>query len=226
MSWSTPLVTATAGSSDGTAVPLTSGIDTTGADFLVIVLTSFGTVTGTVTDSKSNTWTLAADYDVANHPGTQIWYSVPTSVGTAHTFSHDTTGAYKAIAMAAFSGGNAAPGDQQNGITWQTTTSAAAGSITPSVDNCLVIAGLSEDGAITTLAIDESYTISADIAGVGSASVRASLAYKIQTTATATNPTWSWVNSVQNNCAIASFKAAAGGLAIPIASYYHQHLHG
>ena len=176
----------------------TGTMDTTGANFLVVVIADQDSLdTNGVSDSKSNTWVQLTVYPSPH--GVCIFYSVNPTVGTLHTFT--ISGAtFASIAAAAFSGVHAtAPLDQQAGA-----SGTQSGSVTPSENNELVIAGAYSDGANPTSA-DGGFTtpnaanVSGNHAGYG-------LAYLIQTTAAAANPSW---GAGTDSAAIATFKQAA-----------------
>ena len=114
--------------------------------------------------------------------------------------------------VAAFSGAAAASAlDQQNGAVG-TGTSLATGSVTPSEDNELVVSGVSiADGSSGTYAVDSGLTITDQILASAGNFEGGGLAYIIQTSAGAVNPTWSWTGSVNSAAVIATFKAAAAG---------------
>lgn len=190
----------------------TTGFDTTGATLLVAVVGSYNQTTQpTISDSKSNTWTALTAYeDGASRTRVRIYYVANPSVGAAHTATAAQASCFCSIAFAAFSGvTTTSPFDQQNGSFTDSGTSVQPGSITPSEDNTVVIAGLGSDTAASSHAINGSYTLQVSHDG-GGAHLGSHLAFWIQTTATATNPTYSWSGTDQASAAIASFKSSGG----------------
>jgi hypothetical protein len=180
----------------------TAAIDTTGATLLVAVLTDFAETT--FSDSKSNTWTSLTKG--TQFISTRIVYCVPSSVGSGHTFSASVASGFPSICVAAFSGAHATPVDQQNGSTGNGITSIQPGSVTPTEDNELVIVGVGL-GNGNAAGIDMAgYTVPEEVYYNGNAFTCA-LAYNIQTSATATNPTWTWTGNEQGVARIATFKA-------------------
>lgn len=190
-------------------------LDTTGAD-LIVILTVTNDAQTAPTDSKSNTWSIAKSQTA--FPG-GIYYSQPPSnkVGSSHTFTVSNANRCAGISVAAYSGSAAAS------VLDQTSTSASscggstcqAGSVTPSENNEIVI---------TTLTVDPHNTISvSDSAGTfnirGCLEFTSGTAYAvcladlIETTATATNPTWSFSNPALAVATIATFKAGAAAAA-------------
>lgn len=184
----------------------TGAIDTTGASLIVAAISGFGgSGFPTITDSKSNTWTgLTAQ----GFSGTlmKMFYTVPSSVGSGHTFTPGTA-SFPAICVAAFSGVHATPFDQENGATGS-GGSVSTGSVTPSEDNELVITGLGwyPAGAVS---INGGFTISDQENYAAGVNIGAALAYLIQTSAAAANPAWSHAGFTDAAVAIATFKAAA-----------------
>lgn len=205
------VVSTSAGSTGGTTVT-TSGVDTTGADLLVAVVSYYGQ-TGTgdpaFSDSKSNSWTALTARELGfNNAAVKIFYCKPTSVGSGHTFTAAATNSYPTVSVSAFSGAKAtSPFDQESGTaTNSASTSYQAGSITPSEDGCLLVAGVTTDG--TSHTINSSFNATATDK-LSSNRMGGGIAYKVQTTAGAENPTWSWTGSTMRAAALASFKPAA-----------------
>ncbi len=188
----------------------TSAIDTTGATFLVLSLAFYApTVTVTISDSKSNTWTAltrrgaGTDVDIL----TYVCYS-PT-VGSGHTFSLDSSpnGSFATMEVMAFSGITASAVNTSTGASTSSSSTGQPGSITPSVANTLVITAVAfDDNASGAVSINGGYTIS-DTVPYGTANnFGGSAAYIVLTSASAQNPTWNVTNSaVQVTAAIAAF---------------------
>lgn len=195
-------------STGGLAVT-TNAVDTTGANLLVAVPVSYqpSFTSGTVTDSKGNSWT-ALTVKFSGVGRVRIFYSVPTSVGSGHTFTYDGDGGtpFPSLYVVAASGAHATPYESENGAT-TTGTSLQPGSVTPAEDGCLVITGLSSVGG-NSQTIDGGFTrLQVDINGGNN--LAAAGAYLIQGTAGAVNPTWSWSGSNDGAAVVAVFKPAA-----------------
>jgi hypothetical protein len=201
-------------SATGTTTTAGTPINTSGATLLVIVVSGFNnSLPWTVTDSKGNTYTLAvadpAPY--TSNPNTvTLWHNRGGTVGSGHTAQVVAGGGGGAatLSFAAFSGGNVSPLDQTNHAN-ATGTSLAAGSITPLQPNELIVAGLSlKADAITTsgIGINGGFTIADSAPSVNATQDGGGLAYLIQTSIVAANPTWSWTNSTVSLAVIASFK--------------------
>ena len=203
------------GTSPDTEIVTSGAIDSTGANLLVSGLGSSWN-TKPFFDSKSNTWSQVRseleNFDFDRQAS--IAWSTPTSVGSGHTGSHGQalSSNYQAIVFAAFSGAAASsPEDQTADDYISSTESIQAGSITPTEANELIIAVLCSRSDVE-VSIDSGFTIIAQIPASESPQYRAvAMAYKIQTSAEAVNPTWSWTGAHAAVAIIHSFKAGAGG---------------
>lgn len=196
------------GSGGGTS----SAIDTTGADTLFLLVGLAGGAPTTLTDSKANTWTLIlSTTDGSGHFGL-LYYAKNAAAGTGHTFTVQRSSSPIGIAVAAFTGGDlTAPLDQSSSASNNFQTTITAGSITPTAAGELVIASIANSDVQSLSTIGESYTIGPNLTGVSGANFGAAIAYKIQGSAVATNPTFTESGSTLSNHAIlASFKAASG----------------
>lgn len=203
-------VKAAPGANGGT----TGSIDTTGATLLAVVVATWqGGTDGTesVTDNKGNTYSKATLYPHTSSPAVRLFYCVGGTVGSGHTFTYSDTNSYAAILATAWSGtATSSAFDQENGSnTGAAGTSRQPGSVTPTEDNELLISGLCWDGSISGLGIDSSFTLLDSQAYSAANNMGGAVGYKIQTTAGAENPTWSWTSSVFSAADIATFKAAA-----------------
>ncbi len=207
-----PLVTAKkAGTTNGVT---TDAIDTTGVTLLVANVGWYGgvdgTVEGTFSDSKSNSWNPLTKRTSTSTPYTsnQLFWCIPTTVGSGHTVSYNGTSIFPSIEVQGWSGQTASPFDQQSGTGSGTAATIAPGSVTPSEDNELVIAGLGhENNSAGAVSIDGGFTADA-VAYVGGAAEGSAMAYLVQTSATAANPTWNITNAAPLAATIATFKAA------------------
>ncbi len=209
------------GANGGTSSP---GIDTSGANLILI---SEGHDTDLVqvqpTDNKSNTYFPRVQTGTASGLSLIIWECVNPTVGTGHTFSISNTGKFPQIYVAAFSGAAASPFDQSNNSSdLDPTTNIQPGSVTPSEDNELIFTGTMNLGA--GLSIDSGFTIvDSDDFGPGN-NYGGGIAYLIQTTATAENPTWSMTSYTINakSAVIATYKAAASGSSVPVLEHHYR----
>lgn len=183
----------------------TAAIDTTGATLLIVAVSRLNTGVPSLTDSKGNTWTLVTEYSSgAGNGRLRFYHCTNPTVGSGHTFT--STVDFGAIAVAAFSGTlNAAP-DAENGAGQASATTQQPGSITPSVDDCLIVTAFEYVDAALGLATVNSGFITTDVLadatnfGIG-------MAYKKQTTAAAVNPMWTSSSAADRvTAAIIAFK--------------------
>lgn len=176
------------GSNGGT----TTGIDTTGANLIVIgVSCYFGTAgSAAVSDNKGNTYTALSIWQNNVVAWARLYYCSAPSVGSGHTFTLSGSGIAGTMCVAAFSGlSSSTQFDQQTGSApgFTGVTTVTNPSLTATNANSLFVTVLSaSDGATGTFSIDQSFTITdqqphtTNIEGCA-------LAYKIATTQ---NPTW------------------------------------
>lgn len=189
-----------------------SAIDTTGASLLILYSARQGIGVPTITDSAGNSWQALTTFGAARHVSQFFFCEKPITSAT-HTFTSTGGGGLPSIQITAFSNSDiASPFDVQNGNaggTISTTgTSIQPNSITPNYNNELVMCGLSLFVNVTSLAIDSGFTM-IDTAQSTANAEGISVAYIIQTTAGAVNPTWSWTTAAGRSSAIASFKASS-----------------
>jgi hypothetical protein len=178
----------------------TSAINTTGANLLVAVCNWYAS-SGSVSDSNGNIWTLGfatsgADTQVS------IYYVYNPTVGSGHTFTWSAVNG--PITVMAWSGSASSPADQSAGQNTTGATTVPPGSITPSQNNELVIAGVDANNNISS--IDSGYTITDNESYTSGVSLGGAAAYLIQTTASATNPTFTLSGTNDSGAAIMSFK--------------------
>jgi hypothetical protein len=90
------------GSSEWSSIT-TSSIDTTGATLLVVTIHHYAPNAPSLSDNKSNTWSLAHNQGAGNER-TRIYYCFNPTVGSGHTFSNTGTLNYASMSVLAFSG--------------------------------------------------------------------------------------------------------------------------
>ncbi len=222
-------VTEGSGANGGTS----GSIDTSGANFLVVSVGSYSGGDTTITDSKSNNWTQLTPQDETQVSlvRSRIWYAKNAIVGSGHTFSDAVASSFPSFCVAAFSGvDTSSPFDQQNGAHdagGVSTTGISTGSVTPTSDNQLIIAGLAVGSSTATPAIDGGFTRLDFVNFSASTYYGSALAYLIQTSAAAANPFWDTDVTNTKAATIATFKAAAGGGGGVFNPYfYRQHIAG
>ena len=212
------LVANTIAQSTGTGSVTTSGINTTGASLIVVGFAGYvDSPFGTLTDSNGNTWTPLTTYQASGDTKwkVKLYYAENPTVGSGHTFTWTSTFNYPSISVAAFSGAKTSTVfDVENGGTVASGTTLATGSVTPSEDNELLVSILGHNDTVT-ISIDGSFTISDQVSKSVGHAIGLAMAYKIQTSLGAENPTWTnsatFSASDPGMAAIATFKAVAAG---------------
>lgn len=200
--------------------PTTASVDTSGAN-LIVFFVHYRAASGICTpgDSKGNTWIALTARTNTTQAGIRIYYATNSpTVGSGHTFS--CTGDFATISVTSYSGAHAtSPFDVENGAAADSSgATIQPGSVTPSVDNCVVVVGLTEGntpggGGPTINGSFSAVTYTAFNAGTSARG--GAVSRWIQTTATATNPTWTVSGVLEYATAIAVFKPAAAGGAVP-----------
>jgi hypothetical protein len=131
-------LTTTASEPLTSATSITSvGIDTTGANLIVVGMVCAGTASDAatpVTDSKANAWTRIGTSAVNGGNRISLFYSVPTTVGTGHTVTYtiqSSTGL--SIGVSCASGAAASPLDAGSNSTFAVNAAAQTLTTSPSV---------------------------------------------------------------------------------------------
>lgn len=217
MAWSLVAHTQFTGTINATGT--SSPINTTGADLIVVILSAQNSVV-TVVDNYGNTLTACSSAS-GTYSLAQILYNQGGIVGASHTFTvNPGQNAGPILTIMAFSGSATSPLDVQSGANAGAgVTSIQPGSITPSENGALIIAGLCAiDGTAPPYSINDGFT--APDAGTAwglRASEGGYGGYLVQTAAAAIDPTITWTgSSTQTNSAvIAAFKPAAAPALTP-----------
>ncbi len=174
-----------------------AGISTTGCDFLVAVVGGYiAAGDPALTDNQSNTWGNLTKRETAVVAEITIFYTTnyPANThGSNHTFTFGGTGtSYPMIALLGFSGARSSSvfdtGKDSGAIG---NLPLQPGSLTPSEDDCLVIAGIAHNTPVESPTINGGFSSPVvELQNAGNC-VGGAIAYLIQTTAAAANPTWS-----------------------------------
>ena len=170
------------GSNGGTSL----GVDTTGANLIVMHLSYDNTgAKPTPTDSRGNTY-VPLTPKVAGIKYSRLYYCINPSVGTGHTFTV-ATGEFFTGDMQAFSGANGGY-DGENGNT-SAISAIQPGSVTPSAAGAVIVTGFSGSNGTAVGTIDSGFTIT-DQRALNGTGMGAGMAYLVQGSAGAVNPTW------------------------------------
>lgn len=186
----------------------TSAIDTTGSKLIVLSVSKWTTGAISVSDSKGNTWVPLTERGSGSTPTNRLYYCENPIVGSGHTFTVTGSSVYIALGILAFNGSDISPFDLENGNTSPSGNSLNPGSITPSIDNEVVITSIATDSS-SGMGIDSGFTF-IDIPYSAGNNMGGGISYKIQTIAAAINPAFSWAGAPGGASTIASFKSSSG----------------
>jgi hypothetical protein len=176
----------------------TSGaINTTGANFIVVVKVWSGATEPDLTDSKSNAYTAAgaAQADIGVARWIRQYYVQGGTVGASHTFTLTGSGHYGALSAMAFSGIAATPFDQHAGDNATAWTTAASGSLTPSQANTVSVTGVGFDTGTAAITEPSGYSAGPEVMYTSGANLGISASWKILTATTPINPDWTAASS-------------------------------
>lgn len=173
----------------GTDSATSSSLDTTGANCVAVFVSwwSGGTVGGSpLTDSKGNTYTAISGGTSAG--GT--WYiATNATVGTGHTVTFTTTGAYPFVRVIALSNiATASALDVQAQASGSGVSTQASGAMTTTVGNTMVLAGLVLGNSMSGISVDSGLTLA------GSTSNAGGIAYGVKA-AGSVNPAFTWTGT-------------------------------
>lgn len=193
-----------AGSVAGSDVT-TSARDTTGDTLLVASIVD-GLGAPAPSDSYGNTWVQMGPTESTSFTN-KVWYVKNPTVGPGHTFTTNSgAGRLPLIEVVTFSGTDTTQNvDQTNGAS-ATATSIQPGNVTPSLNGEVVIVSGAWDTAATA-SINGGFTITDQLTLSPGTHYSGALAYLIQTTAAAADPTWSLSGSADALAVIGTFKA-------------------
>lgn len=193
----------------GSAVT-TSAINTTGANVCFIATSGFSINTCTapaVSDSKGNTYTPVS----SGRPGSIanadvcLYYSKGATVGSGHTATV-ASGSFSPVAFWCTAGTLTTGGADQTIYGTGLGTTIQPGSVTPSTNNQAIFATASTDTASISSISGSSFVVLESQALVGGASMPLFVGYVIQTTATASNPTFTGGSTGNMEATQSSFK--------------------
>ncbi len=207
-------VTGTVVGSHGNAAVTTAGINTTGADLIVVGLHAYNDAfSSDLSDSRGNTWTKLTARGTSGSC-VVLYYCAAPVVGSGHTFTapagHGAPSGYHTVTVAAFAGTNASPYEAESGTTGSASPT-RPGSLTPAANGAVVVTGVTWYPS-GTVSVDGSFTIVGQVDYSAGNAMGGALAYLIQTSAAAANPGWSHSTGfTEAAVAQAVFKAAAGG---------------
>ncbi len=177
----------------------TPGVNTTGANLIVLGVTTYrgAGVTSTPTDSKGNSYVLVANYtDGAGGAQLAIFYCYAPTVGASHTISYPTVASsFPTIIMKAYSGASSSPLDQFTGFGNTGYTGASTiqpGSVTPSTNGQLVFTCISAWLATSSPTINSGFTTPIFQQSNAAQTYSTAASDLFQSIAAAINGTWSF----------------------------------
>lgn len=201
--------------SSGCANVTTGSVDTSGADLVVAGL-SWGTGAGTITDSKSNTWSALTTQVDGSAVSTRLSYVQGGTVGTGHTFTGNASGQCPFIFVAWFSGSVASPFDAETGAdsAGAGATSKQPGAITPAGAGELFVTSTGTNGGAPAYTLSDATCTMAitDSAGLsGGNAYGGGMGYCIHSGTGSINPTWGQAAANYIPVRMAAFKPSGGG---------------
>jgi hypothetical protein len=188
----------------------TSAIDTSGADFIVLAVMDYtGATISSISDSKGNSWNQLSSGNGSSIARGTLYWSRPSSVGAGHTFTATGSSNFPTVIVEAWSDSAASPFDQESvgGDPGFSSTISNPGSVTPSQNDELLVTLVSGNDTSESWTIDSGFTISDQAPAVSGQCIGGGMAYLIQTTAAAKNPTWTNVGNITSGSTIATFKS-------------------
>ena len=190
----------------GAGSKTTTGVDTTGADFLLVVI-SYWSQSSTLSDSKTNSWNWLTTYGTTN-AFVKIGYVYNPNVGSGHTFSAYAD--YGCIFFYAFSGMDitSAVYDTENGANEATNT----GSITPNVTGELLVTAFCGGASGNTSTVSGGFVIEDLTPYSAGVNPGGGVAFdNVYDSTDAVSCDWTDVAVANNALTIAAFKLASAG---------------
>ena len=191
-------------------------IDTTGADLIVVSVADYGASTkGTLTDSQSNSWIELTEYTPGGLTArNRLFYVISPSTNASHTFTISGASTFAGLSVQAWNSVTGTPTyEEETGASQSTGATINTGSVTPAVNNALIVTGVGFNGALPTMSIDDAFIVTTQTPAVTSTSFGTGMAYKVQDTLSAENPTWtrSAETSLDTAVGIAVFQPTSVG---------------
>lgn len=213
----THLATASMSSSASTGAT-TGNIDTTASGGADLIVCHAGFYNGgsegenpILTDSASNSWTKLETESSVSY-SSALWYKISPATSGTHNFTVSGVESYPAIQCAAFTATGTVSFEAESAggaVTDAGPASVQPGSLTPSGDDRVFITGLMFHTS-NTASINSSFSIGAQD-NVGANNEGGAIAYRIQVSAGALNPTWSWSTNSFAAATMATFSDSGGG---------------
>lgn len=216
MSFSTVAQTTGAGINGGTS----GSINTTGADLLIVNIGSGLGLAGTISDNKSNTWTLITSPS-SNVVNNALYYAWNPIVGSGHTVTVVSVGGAASFEFTAFSGAQVVS-DPLDQTTYKPTSGTfnpfpasiqTASGVTPTTNGQLIIMAYASNNTQSTPGgMSSSLSIYSSVLFASGNNYASGIGYFVQLTAANINPTYTPVadgDADYLSTTLASFKASA-----------------
>lgn len=183
-------------------------ISTVGDSLLVAcVIGDGGQGTGqNVSDNRNTGWTRVATPQILGTTHIELWYDLITSANASTTITYSGNFSYIAVASFAGTATSSVTDGSAIGDTAAFSTSIQPGPITPSQANGLLVSCFGADFVGGTPVVNGSFTITNSI---NTSNDQGALAYLIQTSAAAANPTWSGYSTTSSMANMQAFKDTA-----------------
>ncbi len=208
-----------AGNNGGTS----GAIVTTGANLIEVTIAQNSPAAPvTLSDSKTNVWTLVASRtDGAPASKLYIYICFNPVVGSGHTFTISGATSYSSMTISAWSGVDTSYGVDQISAGGATTSSPVSpGSITPTPNSgSLIISGASVSGDLTggrVFSVGSGFTISDQVSFTSGLYFGNATGYLIQGAAAAVNPSWSYPGTIGGMAALSVSFKASGAVGAPV----------
>ena len=178
----------------------TSAFDSSGVTGIVVALSSHASnpATGITDNQGPNIYTALSPF-VGGFSQLQLFYCAAPTVGAGHIVS-TVGGGLQSIDVFLLAGTDT--------TTFYDGVESEASPITPSEDNCILIAAFAHNSGTTDYTIDGGFVLADEIPLVGGQHFGIAAASLIQTTAASADPTWSGT-AAAGVTAIAAFRSAA-----------------
>lgn len=174
------------------ATVVADAINATGANLLLAFVASYQAASQTITDSAGNVYIgLTERLFLTTDRRARLFYCLNPTVSSNLVIT-STGGGFASIAVAAFSGVKTSGALDQEIGGGITNVGFFPGLITPPQDGCLFVAGICTSSEPVNMAISLGYDLQWLPGGSG---MGIGFAYKIQTTAAAQNPSFTWTNA-------------------------------
>lgn len=190
----------------------TPAMRTTSATLITLAVAFYsgagGAATVAVDDSEGNTWEPGTIRETANgEESVQLFYCIGPSTSATHTFEATGVGGFITLAVEAFTatGEIEFVSESAGGVT-NSGTSVQPGELTATEDGSLFVTGLNYS-LRNTAVIDDDFTAQT-LDWVDAVNVAGASAYKVQGTAGAENPTWSWDGAAEGAASMMLFQLA------------------